>query len=42
MTKRPPKPKRKPLKRGPREERLIITEDPTTALARLLKKRTDR
>jgi hypothetical protein len=30
------KPK-KPTKRGPREERLVITEDPQTALARLLK-----
>jgi hypothetical protein len=35
------KPKRKtvkPRKRGPVEERLIITEDPKAALDRLLKK----
>ena len=28
---------RKGKKRGPKEKRLIITEDPATALARLLK-----
>jgi hypothetical protein len=38
MSKRPPKSKRKPLKRGPREERLVITGDPKIALDRLLKK----
>jgi hypothetical protein len=32
------KPKRKPQKRGPKEERLVITEDPKTALDKLLKK----
>lgn len=32
------KTKRKPTKRGPLEERLVIREDPTTALSRLLKK----
>jgi len=32
------KPKRKPLKRRPKEDRLILTEDPQTALDRLLKK----
>jgi hypothetical protein len=31
------KTKAKPKKRGPKEERLVITEDPQTALARLLK-----
>jgi hypothetical protein len=31
------KAKKKPKKRGPKEERLAITEDPQTALARLLK-----
>lgn len=35
------KPKRqtakKPKKRGPKEERLVITEDPAAAIARLLK-----
>jgi hypothetical protein len=31
------KPTRKPRKRGPKEERLVITEDPTTALQKLLK-----
>ena len=29
--------KRKPQKRGPKEERLIIRDDPAEALARLLK-----
>jgi hypothetical protein len=38
VTKRP-KTKRKPLKRGPKEERLIITQDPQTALNKLLKKK---
>jgi len=32
------KPKRKPLKRGPKEERLVVTGDPQTALDRLLNK----
>jgi hypothetical protein len=33
-----PKPKRKTVKkRGPKEERLVIREDPEQALARLLK-----
>jgi len=36
MTKKP-KPKRKLGKRGPKEERLIITGDPGEALAKLLK-----
>jgi len=31
------KQKRKTAKRGPKEERLIIREDPKVALARLLK-----
>lgn len=30
-------PKRKPKKRGPKEDRLIIREDPEIALARLLR-----
>lgn len=34
MTKAKPK---KPKKRGPKEERLVITEDPQSALSRLLK-----
>jgi len=34
----PKKPKRKPKKRGPKEERLVITEDPQAVLDRLLKK----
>lgn len=38
MTKRPSKKKRQPLKRGPKEERLIIT-DPQAALDKLLKKK---
>lgn len=38
MAKRP-KPKPKPQKRGPKEERLVITDDPQTALDRLLKKK---
>jgi hypothetical protein len=37
MAKRP-KPKRKRLKRGPKEERLVIT-DPQAALDKLLKKK---
>jgi hypothetical protein len=37
MSKRPT-PKRKPAKRGPKEERLIIA-DPQAALAALLKKK---
>jgi len=36
MTKKP-KSKRKSAKRGPKEERLIITGDPALALAKLLK-----
>jgi hypothetical protein len=36
MTKKPQKPK----KRGPKEERLVITEDPAVALAKLLKPTT--
>jgi hypothetical protein len=35
MTKKRPK-KRQPVKRGPKEERLKITEDPALALQRLL------
>jgi hypothetical protein len=35
---KPPRKTVKPKKRGPREERLVITEDPKEALARLLKK----
>ena len=31
---------KKGKKRGPKEKRLVITEDPATALARLLKKPT--
>jgi hypothetical protein len=38
MAKRP-KPKRKTVKRGPKEERLIITGDPQAALAVLLRKK---
>jgi hypothetical protein len=37
--KRKSKPKRKPEKRGPKEERLIITEDPQSVLDRLLLKK---
>ena len=33
------KPQKKPKKRGPKEERLVITEDPKTALDKLLKKK---
>jgi hypothetical protein len=33
----PMKRKPKPKKRGPREERLIITQDPQDALSKLLK-----
>jgi hypothetical protein len=33
-------PKSKPKKRGPKEERLIIRDDPGEALARLLKPTT--
>ena len=36
MSKSGKKSKRKPLKRGPKEEPLIITGDPQAALARLL------
>jgi hypothetical protein len=36
MTKKP-KPKRKPRKRGPKEEYLRIDGDPAVALAKLLK-----
>ncbi len=32
--------KAKPRKRGPKEDRLIITEDPQVALAKLLKPRS--
>ncbi len=31
------KPQTKPKKRGPKEERLVITEDPKAALDKLLK-----
>jgi hypothetical protein len=34
------KPQTKPKKRGPKEERLVIREDPERALARLLKPTT--
>jgi hypothetical protein len=34
-----PKKAKKPRKRGPKEERLIITEDPQAALQKLLKKK---
>lgn len=37
MAKAQPKRKPKPKKRGPKEERLVITEDPAVALAKLLK-----
>jgi hypothetical protein len=37
MTKKPIKAKKKPRKRGPKEERLVITEDPAVVLARLFK-----
>jgi hypothetical protein len=40
MTKKTTKPKRKGKKRGPKEERLVITMDPKTALDKLLKKPT--
>ena len=33
-------PKRKPRKRGPKEDRLVIHEDPADALARLLRPTT--
>lgn len=39
MAKKKP-PRRKPAKRGPKEERLVITMDPQAALDRLLKKPT--
>jgi len=42
MAKKPTKPRKtvkKPSKRGPKEERLVIREDPAAALARLLKTR---
>lgn len=39
MTKRRSKPKRKTGKRGPKEERLVITDDPQAALAKLLRKK---
>jgi hypothetical protein len=32
-----PKPKAEPKKRGPKEERLVITDDPKAALDRFLK-----
>jgi hypothetical protein len=34
-----PKPKRRNVKPGPREERLVIRDNPTDALARLLRKK---
>jgi hypothetical protein len=37
MAKKLTKAGKKPQKRGPKEERLVITEDPAVALARLLK-----
>ncbi len=37
MAKKTIKPPKKPRKRGPKEDRLIITEDPEVALARLLR-----
>jgi hypothetical protein len=37
MTKKLTKAGKKPQKRGPKEERLVITEDPAVVLARLLK-----
>lgn len=37
MAKTTAKPLKKPKKRGPKEDRLIITEDPEVALARLLR-----
>jgi hypothetical protein len=36
MRKKPAR-KRRPAKRGPKEERLVITGDPAEALAKLLK-----
>ena len=36
------KPKRRPAKRGPKEERLVIREDPDVALAKLLRKQAKR
>jgi hypothetical protein len=39
MMKKKPKPKKRGPKRGPKEERLVITGDPQAALDRLLKKR---
>jgi hypothetical protein len=40
MVKQPKKAPEKLKKRGPKEERLVITEDPAAALARLLKPTT--
>jgi len=37
MPKKPAKATQKPAKRGPKEERLVITDDPELALARLLR-----
>jgi len=39
MPKKPTKKRKTAKKRGPKEERLIITEDPQTALNRLLGKK---
>jgi hypothetical protein len=36
MTKRPKPKRQKPQKRGPKEERLVITGDPADALRKLL------
>jgi hypothetical protein len=37
MAKTTAKPRKKPNKRGPKEDRLVIREDPETALAKLLR-----
>jgi hypothetical protein len=43
MTRRQPvKAKKRPKKRGPKEERLIISEDPEIALAKLLRPTTKK
>jgi hypothetical protein len=39
MSKQPPKPTRKPRKAGRPADRLVITDDPQTALNKLLKKK---
>lgn len=42
VKKKPPPKPTKPRKRGPKEERLVITEDPQTALAKLFRPKPKR